>query len=109
MPKSAFQNLRIGQARPTTVCCNWQIYVQPEGKIEDILIRVDKFIFHPDFLNLDCEADEHAPIILGRPFLATKRVLIDCENGELILRINDQKVKINVFTTQGQPDLPDEC
>ncbi|KAK8635258.1 hypothetical protein V6N13_023135 [Hibiscus sabdariffa] len=66
-------------------------YVQPKGKIEDILVRVDKFIFPADFLIIDCEADEHAPIILGRPCLATSRVLIDFEKGELVLRVHEQQ------------------
>ncbi|KAK8557840.1 hypothetical protein V6N12_010064 [Hibiscus sabdariffa] len=54
-----------------TLCDPDRSYMQPEGKIEDILVLVDKFIFPVDFLILDCETDEHAPIILGRPFLAT--------------------------------------
>ncbi|KAK8676469.1 hypothetical protein V6N13_142043 [Hibiscus sabdariffa] len=78
MPKSVFQKLGIGEAKPTTVMLQLAdcSYVQPEGKIEDILVRVDKFIFPTDFLILDCEANKHAPIILGRPFLATSRMLI---------------------------------
>ncbi|KAL4379684.1 hypothetical protein GQ457_02G027280 [Hibiscus cannabinus] len=56
-----------------------------EEKIKDILVRVDKFIFPADFLILECEADEHAPMILGRPFLATGRVMINFEKGELAL------------------------
>ena len=44
---------------------------QPEGKIEDVLVKVDKFIFPVDFIILDFEADMEVPIILGRPFLAT--------------------------------------
>ncbi|GMJ16158.1 hypothetical protein HRI_005285000 [Hibiscus trionum] len=73
MPKSVFQKLGIGQARPITIMLHLEdrFYVQPEGKIEDILVRVDKFIFPGNFLVLDCEADENAPIIIGRPFLAT--------------------------------------
>ncbi|GMI81004.1 hypothetical protein HRI_001769700 [Hibiscus trionum] len=67
MPKSISQKLGIGKARPTTVILQLAdpSYVHPEGKIEDILVRVDKFIFPADFLVLDCEADENAPIILG--------------------------------------------
>ncbi|KAL4290887.1 hypothetical protein GQ457_14G012560 [Hibiscus cannabinus] len=63
MPKSVFQRLGIGKARPTTVMLQLadRSYVHPEGKIEDILVRVDKFIFPADFIVLDCEADEHAP------------------------------------------------
>ncbi|KAK8715478.1 hypothetical protein V6N13_042812 [Hibiscus sabdariffa] len=91
MPKSVFQKLGIGESKPTTVMLQLEdrSYVQLEGKIEDILVRVDKFIFPADFLILDYEANEHAPIILGRPFLATGRVLLDFEKGELVLRVNE--------------------
>ncbi|KAL4363841.1 hypothetical protein GQ457_04G021740 [Hibiscus cannabinus] len=101
MPKSVFQKLGIGEAKPTAVMLQLadHSFVQPEEKIEDILIRVDKFIFPANFLILDCEADEHAPIILRRPFLATGRVLLDFKNDELVLRVNDQQVKINIFKT----------
>ncbi|XP_070032874.1 uncharacterized protein [Nicotiana tomentosiformis] len=39
--------------------------------------RVGKFVFPADFVILDCQVDEEIPIILGRPFLATRRALID--------------------------------
>ncbi|KAK8686453.1 hypothetical protein V6N13_125478 [Hibiscus sabdariffa] len=99
MSKSVFQKLGIGEAKPTTVMLQLadHSFVQPEGKIEDILVQVDKFIFPADFLILDCEAGENDPIILGRPFLATGRVLLDFGNEELILRVDDQQVKIEVF------------
>ena len=71
----------------------------PKGKIEDILVKVDKFIFPADFLVLDYEADRNVPIILGRPFLATGRTLIDVQKGELTMRVNDQQVTFNVFKT----------
>ncbi|KAL4334938.1 hypothetical protein GQ457_07G004360 [Hibiscus cannabinus] len=101
MPKSVFQKLGIGESKPTNVMLQLadRSYVQPEGKIKDIMVRVDKFIFPVEFLILDCEADEHAPIILGRPFLDTRRALLDFKNGELVLRVNDQQVKIDVFKT----------
>ncbi|KAL4303729.1 hypothetical protein GQ457_10G008070 [Hibiscus cannabinus] len=110
MPKSVFQRLGIGKARPTTVMLQLvnRSYVHPKGKIEDILVRVDKFIFSTDFIVLDCEADEHASIILGRPFFATGRMLIDCEKGELTIRVNDQQVTVNIFKSLKQPDDPEE-
>ncbi|KAL4385593.1 hypothetical protein GQ457_15G018830 [Hibiscus cannabinus] len=78
MPKSFFQTLGIEKEKPTTVVLQLadRSYVHPEGKIEDILVRVDKFILPVDFLILDCEAYEHASVILGRPFLATGGVMI---------------------------------
>ncbi|KAK9043164.1 hypothetical protein V6N11_071512 [Hibiscus sabdariffa] len=73
-------------------------YVQPEGKIEDILVKVDKFIFPVDFLILECEADEYAPIILGRPFLSTSRAVIDFDNDEIIFKVENNSVKMKSLT-----------
>ncbi|XP_062093684.1 uncharacterized protein LOC133799699 [Humulus lupulus] len=42
----------------------------PRCIIEDVLVKVDKFIFPVDFIVHDMEEDEDVPIILGRPFLA---------------------------------------
>ncbi|KAJ9562044.1 hypothetical protein OSB04_007204 [Centaurea solstitialis] len=71
----------------------------PKGKIEDILVKVDKFIFLADFIILDCEVNKKVPIILERPFLATGRALIDVHKGELTMRVNDQQVTFNVFNS----------
>ncbi|XP_061342065.1 uncharacterized protein LOC133288353 [Gastrolobium bilobum] len=60
---------------------------QAYGVIEDILVKVDKFIFPMDFAILDIEEDATVPMIFGRPFFATSRALIDMPKGELILRI----------------------
>ncbi|KAL4386025.1 hypothetical protein GQ457_09G022410 [Hibiscus cannabinus] len=96
MPKSVFQKLGIGEAKPTTVMLQLadHSFVQPEGKIEDILVQVDRFIFPADFLILDCEADEHATIILGRPFFSTSREVIDFDKDEIIFKVDDDSVKM---------------
>ncbi|XP_069143382.1 uncharacterized protein [Solanum lycopersicum] len=39
-----------------------------------------------DFVILDCEVDFEVPIILGRPFLATSRALVDMEKGQMTFR-----------------------
>ena len=62
-----------------------------------MLVKVDKFIFPVDFVVLDMEEDQQVPLILGRPFLATARALIDVHKGNLILRINDEQVTFNVY------------
>ncbi|KAK9009173.1 hypothetical protein V6N11_035718 [Hibiscus sabdariffa] len=100
MPKSVFQKLGIGEAKPTTVMLQLADHscVQPEGKLEDILVQIDKFIFPGDFLILDCEADEHARIILGRPFLSTSRAIIDFDKDEIIFKIEEDDVKMKSIT-----------
>ncbi|KAL5571515.1 hypothetical protein UlMin_021112 [Ulmus minor] len=111
MPMSIFKTLGIGEARPTTVSLQLadRSIAQPEGKIEDVLVKVDKFIFPVDFIILDFEADMEVPIILGRPFLAIGRALIDVRNGELTMRVQDEKVTFNVFQAMKFPNEVEEC
>ncbi|KAK8627859.1 hypothetical protein V6N13_135457 [Hibiscus sabdariffa] len=121
MPKPIFQKLGIGEVKPTTVMLQLvnHSFVQPEGKIEDILVRIDKFIFPADFLILDCEADENARILLGRPFLAISRAAIDFDKDEIAFQVDNDQVKMKVFTAPRQleckgrnkaiPNTQDDC
>ncbi|KAL5549220.1 hypothetical protein UlMin_004451 [Ulmus minor] len=111
MPMSIFKKLGIGEARPTTVLLQLadRSIAHPEGKIEDVLVKVDKFIFPVDFIVLDYEADLEVPIILGRPFLATGRTLIDVQKGELTMRVQDEHVTFNVFQSMKFPSDMEEC
>ncbi|KAH9800698.1 hypothetical protein KPL71_000768 [Citrus sinensis] len=60
MPLSVFKQLRVEECRPTTVTLQLadRSHAYPEGKIEDVLVKVDKFIFPVDFIVLDFEADK---------------------------------------------------
>ncbi|PIN26423.1 DNA-directed DNA polymerase [Handroanthus impetiginosus] len=53
--------------------------------------------------------DSEIPIILGRPFLATGRTLIDVQKGELTMRVQDQQITFNVFKAMKFPNESDEC
>ncbi|XP_028768559.1 uncharacterized protein LOC114726160 [Neltuma alba] len=98
MPLVVFNRLNLGEARPTTVTLLFadRSISYPKGIVEDVLVKVDKFIFPTDFIVLDCEVDWNIPIILGRPFLATVRTLIDVEKGEITMRVNDENVIFNM-------------
>ena len=48
---------------------------------------MDKFTFPADFVVMNMDEDTDIPLILGSPFLATNRALIDVKQGELILRV----------------------
>ena len=73
------------------------------------MVKVDKFIFPKDFIVLDMEEDKEIPIILGRPFLATGRAMIDVQRGELKLRVQDDEIKFNVFEAVRHPAESDTC
>ena len=93
MPLSIFRRLGLGEGKPTTVTLQPvdRSLKHPRGIIEDVLVKVDKFIFPTNFIVLDMEEDKEIPIILGMPFLATGRALIDVQKGELRLRVHDEK------------------
>ena len=46
---------------------------------------------------------------MGRPFLATRRTLIDVAAGELIMRVNDEQVVFNIFKAMKYPVETDDC
>ena len=77
--------------------------------IEDVLVKVDKFIFPADFIVLDMEKDKEIPIILGRPFLAVGRAMIDVQKGELKLRVQDDEFRFSVFNAVRHPTESNAC
>ncbi|XP_075091810.1 uncharacterized protein LOC142171973 [Nicotiana tabacum] len=70
---------------------------------------MDQKVSDPDFIILDCQVDEEIPIILGRPFLATGRTLIDCETGELKMRLNNEEIIFNVQQSMRRPSEFANC
>ncbi|KAL5580373.1 hypothetical protein UlMin_012815 [Ulmus minor] len=99
------------EVKPTTVSLQLadRSIKHPRGIIEDVLVKVDKFIFPADFIVLDMEEDREVPLILGRHFLATSRTLIDVHQGKLILRVQDEQVTFNVFEAMKFPSDVDAC
>ena len=111
MPLSIFRRLGLGEARLTTITLQLadRSLKHPRRVIEDVLVKVDKFIFLADLIVLDIEEDKEIPIILGRPFLTTSRTMIDVQKGELKLRVQDDKVKFSVFNVVRHPAESDAC
>ena len=101
----------FSEARPTTVTLQLvdRSLKHPRGVIEDVLVKVDKFIFSVDFIVLKMEEDKEIPIILGRPFLATRRAMIDVQKRELKLRVQDDEVIFSVFNAVRHPAESDAC
>ena len=111
MSLSVFKQLGVGEVRLTTVTLQFadRSHAYLESKIEDALVKVDKFIFLVDFIVLDFEADKEVPIILGKPFLAIGKTLIDVQKEELTIRVNDQQVTFNALEAIKSPDEVENC
>ena len=78
---------------------------QPEVILEDVRIKVGKFIFLVDFVVIDIEKDKQVPLLLGRPFLSTGVALIDMKKGKLTLRVGDEVVHFNLNHSLKQPEF----
>ncbi|XP_070057580.1 uncharacterized protein [Nicotiana tomentosiformis] len=111
MPLSIYKKLGIGRARPTSMLLQLadRTVKIPSGILDDVLVHVGKFVFPADFIILDCKVDDEIPIILGRPFLATGRALIDCETGELKMRLNNEEITFNVQKSMRRPSEFANC
>ncbi|KAL0463612.1 UNVERIFIED_CONTAM: hypothetical protein Slati_0248800 [Sesamum latifolium] len=70
---SIFEKLGMHELTPTIVTLQLadRSLTYPRGTVEDVLVKVGKFIILVDFIVLDMEEDKNMPLILGRSFLAT--------------------------------------
>jgi hypothetical protein len=102
LPYSVFQNLNLGELKPTSVTLLLaDRYVKvSRGIVKDVLVQVDKFIYPVDFIVLDTqhvEACNLIHVILGRSFLATSNALINCRNGLMKLSFGNMTLEMNIF------------
>ena len=68
----------------------------PSGFIEDIPLQVGKYFVPDDFVIADMRADEHVPIILGRPFLTTVGALFDVRAGRMTFDIGGEVLEFEI-------------
>ncbi|CAN6583278.1 unnamed protein product [Malus baccata var. baccata] len=111
MPYFVFQKLGEGELKPTSVSLQLadRYVTYPLGILEDVIIKMDKFYLPANFIVLDMEEDKEVPLILGRPFMATARTLIDVEAGTLTLRVQGESVVFKLFKAVKRPFEPEEC
>lgn len=56
-----------------------------------------------DFIVLDMDEDKGIPLILERPFIDTRRVLINVQQGKIPMRVEDEEVIFEVFKAMNFP------
>ena len=110
MPLSVMHRLSFGELIPTAVTLEMddRTMAQPEGILEDVLVKVGKFIFPLDFVIMKMEEDAQLPLLLGRPFLAIVVALIDVQKGEVTLRVENEAVHFNINRSLEHPDVDAE-
>ncbi|GKD50027.1 reverse transcriptase domain-containing protein [Tanacetum coccineum] len=105
--KSMFEHLKLAQLKKTDMLVEMADMTKrsPIGIVENVLVKINKFLFLSDFVVMDMLNTRNETMILERPFLATIHAEIDVFNKEISLGIGDDRAtfdmdkKIHNFVT----------
>ena len=86
LPKAVYDRHHVGELQPFLIelCLTDGSVRKPHGIVEDVIFRIKRCYFLVDFLVVDMKITKElspAPIILGRPFLATAKAVTDLGKG----------------------------
>ncbi|GJZ77245.1 phospholipase-like protein [Tanacetum coccineum] len=98
MPKLLFEHLKLANLKKTSMVIEMGNMTKkaPLGIVENILVKIDKFLFYFDFVVIDTLKEPDKTILLGRPFLATIHAQIDVFRGEISVGVGNEKVKFDM-------------
>ena len=71
-----------------------------------MIVKVENFYFPVDFIIVDMKSMKDltdSPIILGRPFLATAKVIANWGKGEVIFQVRDSTMKVSINKLMRHP------
>nr|GEU29506.1 hypothetical protein [Tanacetum cinerariifolium] len=88
MPLSILRKISLPKLTSTQMI----LELADRSTIDHIFVKVGKFHFPTDFVVVDYVVDPRVPLILGRPFLRTRRALIDVYGKELTLCVEDETI-----------------
>src|SRR4051812_13075589 len=111
LPYSLFKKLNIGEVKPTQMTLQLadRSVIHPRGIVEDVIVKVDKFIYPVDLVVLDMAEDRSISLILGRAFLKTARAIIDVDEGKIILRAGDESIEFHLANKIQYPPEAENC
>ena len=94
MPLSICKELKLSDLRPTTLVIQLAdgSIRHPTGVLEDIPVQLGNSVVPCDFVVLEVDESSQAPVILGRPFLATTRAVIDVRDGIISFQLGGERV-----------------
>ncbi|GKC75526.1 putative reverse transcriptase domain-containing protein, partial [Tanacetum coccineum] len=94
IPKSMFEYLKLARLMTADMLVEIADMMKraPIGIVENVLVKIDKFLFPSDFVVIDMLNACNETMILKRPFLATIHAEIDVFNKEISVGIRDDRV-----------------
>lgn len=83
-------------------------FIYPYDVLNDVLVKVNSFLFTANFFILDIDEDYEVHLLLRRYFLSIIYLLY-VEFGELMLRFQDEQLIINMFEVTCHHDENTQC
>ncbi|GJZ64815.1 transposon ty3-I gag-pol polyprotein [Tanacetum coccineum] len=98
MPYSMFLRLNLGDLKPTRMCIELANKTTQflKGIAENVMVKINKFIFPVDFVILIWKRTIGNSQYLGRPFLATAHAMIDVFNKKISFEVGDEIITFNL-------------
>ena len=108
LPKGVYDVCPLGELQPLFIELSLAdgSVRRPHGVVEDVIVKVENYYFLVDFIIVDINSTKDltdSPIILGRPFLATAKAIIDWGKGEVIFQVGDSTMKVSINKLMQHP------
>src|ERR1044071_8219489 len=100
IPSSLYDSLKLGPLKYTRIAISLanKSNVLPLSKLDDVIVKVGDSSFPTDFYVLEMDTnDESIPIILGRPFMKSVRMIIELHMGSVSVQSGKEKLTYQVF------------
>ena len=100
LPKEVYDTCPLGELQPLFIELSLVdgSVRRPHSIVEDVIVKVEN-CFSIDFIIVDMKSTKDftdAPIILGRPFLATAKAITNWGKGEVIFLVRDTTMKVSI-------------
>ncbi|GJW19174.1 homeodomain-like protein [Tanacetum coccineum] len=98
MPFFTSKRLGLGNPKPINMVIEMadRSMQSPKGIVENVVVKINKFIFPVDFVILDIIEDDKVPIILGRPMLATAHARTNVSEKKISLEVGTEQIIFDI-------------
>ncbi|GJX03331.1 homeodomain-like protein, partial [Tanacetum coccineum] len=111
MPFSLFKRLGLWNPKPINMIIEMadRSMQSPKGIVENVLVKINKFIFPVDFIILDIIEDNKIPRILGRPMLATAHARIYVFGRKISLEVGTEQITFDINERESPAVISPVC
>ena len=108
LPKGVYDICPLGELQPLFIELSLAdgSVRRPHDVVADVIVKVKNCYFPVDFIIMDMKSTKNftdSPIILGRPFLGTAKVITDWGKGEVIFQVGDSMMKVSINKLMRHP------